>query len=148
MKKTINLTKAGKAELETELAGLKAQCPAIAERIATARAFGDLSENEEYSAARAEQKQVENRILELEDILKNAKLIRNNTRTKVAIGATVTIRLNGKKQSYSIVGPVEADPLNGKISDASPIGKALLGLKVDDSFTMPNGTKGKILEIK
>ena len=148
MKKTINLTKAGKAELETELAGLKAQRPAIAERIATARAFGDLSENEEYSAARAEQKQVENRILELEDILKNAKLIRNNTRTKVAIGATVTIRLNGKKQSYSIVGPVEADPLNGKISDASPIGKALLGLKVDDSFTMPNGTKGKILEIK
>ena len=147
MKKTVNLTKEGRAELQKELDDLIAQRPAIAERIATARSFGDLSENEEYSAARAEQKQVENRILELEDILKNAKLIRSGTRDKVAIGATVTIRLGGKKQTYSIVGPVEADPLNGKISDQSPIGKALLGHKADESFTMPNGTKGKILEI-
>lgn len=147
MKKTVNLTKEGRAELQKELDDLIAQRPAIAERIATARSFGDLSENEEYSAARAEQKQVENRILELEDILKNAKLIRSGTRDKVAIGATVTIRLGGKKQTYSIVGPVEADPLNGKISDQSPIGKALLGHKADESFTMPNGIKGKILEI-
>ncbi|MBQ3310397.1 transcription elongation factor GreA [Candidatus Saccharibacteria bacterium] len=147
MKKTVNLTKEGKAELEKELDSLIAQRPAIAERIATARAFGDLSENEEYSAARAEQKQVENRILEIEDILKNAKLIRGGARNKVAIGATVTIRLGGKKQTYSIVGPVEADPLNGKISDQSPIGKALLGHKADEDFVMPNGTKGKILEI-
>ena len=147
MKKSVNLTKEGKAKLEKELNSLIAQRPAVAERIATARAFGDLSENEEYSAARAEQKQLENRILELEDILKNVKLIRGGTRSKVAIGATVTIRLGGKKQTYSIVGPVEADPLNGKISDQSPIGQALIGKKVDDSFTMPNGTKGKILEI-
>ena len=127
MKKTVNLTKEGKAELEAELENLKAQRPAIAERIATARAFGDLSENEEYSSARAEQKQVENRILELEDILKNAKVIRNIKRDKVAVGATVKITLAGKRQTYSVVGPVEADPLNGKISDQSPIGKALLG---------------------
>ena len=147
MKKSVNLTKEGKAKLEKELNSLIAQRPAVAERIATARAFGDLSENEEYSAARAEQKQLENRILELEDLLKNVKLIRGGTRSKVAIGATVTIRLGGKKQTYSIVGPVEADPLNGKISDQSPIGQALIGKKVDDSFTMPNGTKGKILEI-
>ena len=147
MKKSVNLTKEGKAKLEKELNSLIAQRPAVAERIATARAFGDLSENEEYSAARAEQKQLENRILELEDILKNVKLIRGGTRSKVAIGATVTIRLGGKKQTYSIVGPVEADPLNGKISDQSPIGQALIGKKVDDSFTMPNGTKAKILEI-
>ena len=147
MKKTVNLTKDGKAELQKELDELIAQRPAITERIATARAFGDLSENEEYSSARAEQKQVENRILEIEDILKNAKLIRSGTRDKVAIGASVTIRLNGKKQTYSVVGPVEADPLNGKISDQSPIGKTLLGHKVDEDFTMPNGAKGKILEI-
>ena len=147
MKKTVSLTKEGKAELEKELNELISQRPAIAERIATARSFGDLSENEEYSSARAEQKQVENRILEIEDILKNAKLIRGGTRDKVAIGATVTIRLNGKKQTYSVVGPVEADPLNGKISDQSPIGKALLGRKADEDFTMPNGTNGKILEI-
>lgn len=147
MKKTVNLTKEGKADLEAELAELKSQRPAIAERIATARAFGDLSENEEYSSARAEQKQVENRILELEDILKNAKIIRNIKRDKVAVGSTVTIRLAGKKTTYSVVGPVEADPLNGKISDQSPIGKALLGRSAGDEFTLPNGNNGKILEI-
>ena len=75
MKQTVSLTKDGKAELENELKNLKAQRPAIAERIATARAFGDLSENEEYSSARAEQKQVENRILEIEEILKSAKIL-------------------------------------------------------------------------
>ena len=66
MKKTVNLTAAGKADLEKELADLIAQRPAIAERIATARAFGDLSENQEYTDARAEQKNVENRIIEIE----------------------------------------------------------------------------------
>ena len=70
MKKTVNLTPAGKAELEQELAELIAQRPAIAERIATARAFGDLSENQEYTDARAEQKTVENRIIEIQEILK------------------------------------------------------------------------------
>ena len=79
MKKTVSLTKDGKLELEKELNDLISQRPAIAERIATARAFGDLSENEEYSSARAEQKQVENRILEIEDILKSAKIIKNAT---------------------------------------------------------------------
>lgn len=147
MKKTVNLTKEGKADLEAELQALKAERPAIAERIATARAFGDLSENEEYSSARAEQKQVENRILEIEDILKNAKVIRNIKRDKVAVGATVKITLAGKRQTYSVVGPVEADPLNGKISDQSPIGQALMGKSAGDSFTLPNGNKGKIVEI-
>ena len=147
MKRTVSLTKEGKLELEKELASLIAQRPAITERIVTARAFGDLSENEEYSSARAEQKQVENRILEIEDILKNAKLIRNIKRDKVAVGATVTVRLAGKKQTYSVVGPVEADPLAGKISNESPIGKALMGKTVDETFTLPNGNNGKILEI-
>lgn len=147
MKKTVNLTKDGKAELEAELKDLKSMRPAIAERIATARAFGDLSENEEYSSARAEQKQVENRIIEIEEILKNAKVIRNIKRDKVAVGATVTLKLAGKKTTYSVVGPVEADPLNGKISDESPIGKALLGKSAGDSFSLPNGNTGKILEI-
>ena len=147
MKKTVSLTKTGKAELEKELEELIAQRPAIAERIATARAFGDLSENEEYSSARSEQKQVENRILEIEDILKSAKIIRNATHDKVSMGATVTVTISGKKSTYSVVGAVEADPLNGKISDVSPIGKALMGKKVGDSFDLPNGTKGKIKEI-
>ena len=148
MKKVINLTKQGKEELEAELKSLKAQRPAITERIATARSFGDLSENEEYSSARAEQKQVENRILEIEDILKTAKIIRATKHSKVAMGATVTIKVDGKTRTYSIVSPVEADPLNGKISDASPIGKALLGLTEGDAFTMPNGTKGKVTSVE
>lgn len=147
MKKTVSLTKDGKLELEKELNDLISQRPAIAERIATARAFGDLSENEEYSSARAEQKQVENRILEIEDILKSAKIIKNATHDKVAMGATVTVSLAGKKNTYSVVGAVEADPLNGKISDVSPIGKALMGKKVGDAFELPNGNKGEIAEI-
>lgn len=147
MKKTISLTKEGKAELEKELEGLIAQRPAIAERIATARAFGDLSENEEYSSARAEQKTVENRILEIEDILKNAKIIRNVSHDKVVMGATVTVSISGKKQTYSIVGAVEANPLEGKVSDVSPIGKAMFGKSVGDKFTLPNGKEGKITAI-
>ena len=147
MKKSISLTKEGKAELEKELEDLIAQRPAIAERIATARAFGDLSENEEYSSARAEQKTVENRILEIEDILKNAKIIRNVSHDKVVMGATVTVKINNKKQTYSIVGAVEANPFEGKVSDVSPIGKAMFGKSVGDKFTLPNGNEGKILSI-
>lgn len=148
MKKITNLTKEGKAELEKELAELIAQRPAIAERIATARAFGDLSENEEYSSARSEQKTVENRILEIEDILKTAKIIRGGSHDKVVIGAKVTVSIAGKESVYSVVGPVEANPLEGKISDASPIGKALLGKKAGESFELPNGNQGKIVSVE
>lgn len=148
MKKTVSLTKQGKADLEKELEELIARRPSIAERLQTARAFGDLSENQEYTDARSEQKTVESRILEIEDILKNAKVIRvSGNRKTVGVGATVKIRLAGKTTTYSVVGPVEADPLNGKISDESPIGRALAGKRVDDAFELPNGNKGKILEI-
>ncbi|MBR3233704.1 transcription elongation factor GreA [Candidatus Saccharibacteria bacterium] len=147
MKKTVNLTRQGKEDLEKELEELISRRPQIAERLQTARAFGDLSENQEYSDARAEQKTVENRIAEIEEILKNAKIIRNTSHDKVTMGATVTVTLSGKKFTYSIVGPVEANPLEGKISDQSPIGKALMGKKVGDSYELPNGNKGKIQEI-
>lgn len=147
MKKTVSLTKTGKAALEKELAELTAERPAIAERLATARAFGDLSENQEYSDARAEQKMVENRILEIEETLKSAKVIRSGTKSSVGIGAKVKIKMGGKEVEYSIVGPVEADPANKLISDQSPIGKAMLGLKAGDEFKLPNGKTGKILEV-
>ena len=147
MKKTINLTPAGKAELEKELAELIAQRPAIAERIATARAFGDLSENQEYTDARSEQKTVENRILELEETLKNSVLIKTPRKNdKINIGSTVDITMSGKKFTYTVVGPVEANPLEGKISHESPIGKELLGRKVGESFTF-NGKKVTIKNI-
>ena len=148
MKKTVSLTKQGKADLEAELKTLIGRRPAIAERLQTARAFGDLSENQEYTDARAEQKTVENRIAEIEEILKSAKIIRNASHDKVSMGATVTVTLSGKKFTYSIVGPVEANPLEGKISDKSPIGQALLGKKVGDTYELPNGNKGKITNIE
>ncbi len=147
MKKTISLTKAGKLKLEEELQELISQRPAIAERLATARSFGDLSENQEYSDARAEQKTVENRIEEIEDILKNAKLIKSSSTGKITMGSHVTINLGGKEQAYDVVGSVEADPLNGKISDQSPIGQALLGRQAGDEFALPNGKTGTIVSV-
>ncbi len=147
MKKTVNLTPAGKAELEQELADLIAQRPAMAERIATARAFGDLSENQEYTDARAEQKTVENRIIEIQEILKNATIIKApRKKDNVTIGSTVVINMGGKEFTYTVVGPVEANPLEGKISHESPIGKELLTRKVGDKFDF-NGKKVTIKSI-
>ena len=147
IRKSVNLTAAGKKELEKELDELIKNRPVIAERIATARAFGDLSENEEYSSARNEQKLAESRIIEIQDILKNAKIIRGGKKDKVALGATIVLDMSGRTVEYALVGPTEANPLEGKISNESPIGKALLGHKTGESFEF-NGKKIKIVEIK
>ncbi|MBR3131841.1 transcription elongation factor GreA [Candidatus Saccharibacteria bacterium] len=147
IKKSVSLTAEGKKELEKELDELIKNRPAIAERIATARSFGDLSENEEYSSARNEQKVAEGRILEIQEILKNAKLIRGGKKTKVDLGACVSLDMGGRKVEYAIVGATEANPLEGKISNESPIGKALLGRKAGEDFEF-NGKKVKILDIK
>lgn len=146
IKKNINITAEGKKELEAELAALIAERPAIAERIATARSFGDLSENEEYSSARNEQKMAENRIIEIQDILKNAKVIRGGKKTKADLGAQITLDMGGKEVKYTLVGPTEANPLDGKISNESPIGKALLGRKAGEDFEF-NGRKVAIISI-
>ena len=121
--------------------------PAIAERIATARAFGDLSENEEYSSARNEQKVAEGRILEIQEILKNAKIIRGGKKDKVGLGVTVVLDMGGRKVEYALVGPTEANPLEGKISNESPIGKVIFGHKAGEELEF-NGKKIKIVEIK
>ena len=106
-----------------------------------------MSENEEYSSARAEQKLAENRILEIQDILKNAKILKSVKHDKVVVGSKVEVEVKKKKFTYEIVSPIEANPLEGKISDASPVGKALLGKKVDEEYSLPNGAKGKIISI-
>ena len=147
IKKSISLTAEGKKELEKELDELIKSSPAIAERIATARAFGDLSENEEYSSARNEQKIAEGRILEIQDILKNAKIIRGGKNDAVALGATVVLNMGGREVTYALVGATEANPLEGKISNESPIGKALVGRKAGETFDF-NGKTVKIVEIK
>ncbi len=145
-KKEVHLTAEGKKELEKELEELIAKRPEIAEKIATARAFGDLSENEEYSSARAEQKMTENRILEIQDILKNAKVIKAGKRTTVSLGTTVKLDLGGRKLEYIVVGATEADPTKGKISNESPIGKVIMGHKEGETLDF-NGKKVKIISI-
>jgi transcription elongation factor GreA len=141
MKKLYQITDEGKKELEIELEELKSRRGAIADKIAEARDFGDLSENAEYDSAREEQGLVESRIAEIEDILLNAEIIKGGSKTKVTLGSKVELRTGKKTVNYTVVGPVEADPLEGKISNESPIGLALMGKKVGDkaAISTPKG---------
>ena len=131
MKKQFHLTQQGVDELKAELEELTGQRSDIAERIKVAREFGDLGENMEYTAARQDQERNESRIAEIEHILANVQVItapKNDS--KVVLGSTVKLKSeDGKTKQFQVVGTVEADPLNGKISDESPIGQALLGKK-------------------
>lgn len=151
MKKTYQITSEGKIELEKELEQLKGRRGEIADKIAEARDYGDLSENAEYDAAREEQGVVETRVAEIEDILINAEIIEVGKKDKVSLGARVELSTNGKNVTYIVVGPVEADPLEGKISNESPIGEALMNKKVGDSVTIktPKGeTTYELVSIK
>lgn len=143
MKKKYQITDEGKKELETELAELIGRRGAIADKIAEARDFGDLSENAEYDSAREEQGLVESRVAEIEDILLNAELIKAVKSSKVILGSKVELKNGKATTTYSVVGPVEADPLEGKISNESPLGEALMGKKVGDSATITT-PKGEI----
>ena len=136
MKKEYQITEQGKKELETEAVELKGRRGEIAEKIAAARDFGDLSENAEYDAARQEQGLVETRIAEIEDILQNASIISTKNKSEVGLGSAVEMKMGDKIVNYTVVGPVEANPLEGKISDESPIGQELIGKKVGDSVTI------------
>ncbi len=152
MKKQFYLTKEGVEELRAELDELIAQRGPIAERIKTAREFGDLSENAEYSSARQEQERVEARITEIEHILQNVEVIKKpRGDSKVQLGSCVKLKSKGgKTKEFQVVGTVEADPLNGKISDESPIGQALLGKKEGEDVeivTPADTTVYKIVDI-
>lgn len=150
MKKTYNLTQEGVDELKAELKELVGQRKHAAERIKAARELGDLSENAEYQSAREEQDRLEARISEVEHILQNSQLIKKPKNDgKVRLGSTVTLK-DGKPLVYQVVGTMEADPMHGKISDESPIGKALLGKAVGDKvqITTPAGSHSyKIVSI-
>jgi transcription elongation factor GreA len=141
MKKAYQITEAGRKELEIELEELKGRRGDIADKIAEARDYGDLSENAEYDSAREEQGLVETRIAEIEDILMNAEEIKAKKSSKIQLGSTVEIKNGTTKYSYTLVGPVEADPVNGKISNESPIGVALLGKAVGETavISTPKG---------
>jgi transcription elongation factor GreA len=132
MKKMYQITADGKKELEAELDKLKARRGEIAEKISEARDYGDLSENAEYDAAREDQGLVESRIAEIEDILMNAELIKASRKSVIGIGSKVELKNGSKTVTYHVVGPVEANPVEGKISNESPIGVALMDKKVGD----------------
>ena len=136
MKKQYQITNEGKSELEAELNELKSRRGNVAEKISNARDFGDLSENAEYDAAREEQGLLETRIAEIEDILNNAEIIKASSKSAIGLGSRVELRTGKKSVKYTIVGPVEANPLEGKVSNESPIGMALYGKKVDDQVTI------------
>ena len=136
MNKVYQITKSGQRELERELEELKSQRGEIADKIAAARDFGDLSENAEYDAAREAQGLLETRIAEIETILQNASIIQTGSSSRVTLGSTVELEANGKAVVYTVVGPVEADPLEGKVSNESPIGQALMGKAVGDTVTI------------
>lgn len=148
MKKEFQLTKDGVTELQNELAALKAKLVEVIESIKTARDQGDLSENAEYHAAKEEQERVDNRISEIEHILANAEVVSKRTKSSVGIGCSVTLSKGKKSVTYHIVDSVEADPLEAKISDESPIGKALLGKKVGDKVEIKLPAGAQTYEVK
>lgn len=131
-------------KLNAELKDLKTvKRRELANRIEAAKSLGDLSENAEYHEAKDALGFVEGRILEIEDLLKNAVVVEQEANaTNVRVGTTATVSVNGKEKSFMIVGSNEADPLAGKISNESPIGRALLGSKVGDQVEVetPAGT--------
>ena len=152
MKKQFKLTQDGIDELTNELNCLIGNRGDIAESIRLAREQGDLSENAEYHAAKDEHEKNEGRILEIENILASVELIKKPKGDgKVQLGSTVKLKNgSGTHKIFKVVGTVEADPLSGKISDESPIGKALLGKKLHDDVeivTPADTTSYKVVEI-
>lgn len=136
MNKKYQITQSGQADLEAELEELKSRRGEVAEKIAAAREFGDLSENAEYDTAREEQGLLESRIAEIEDILRHAAIISSGGNDEVGLGSTVKLVSPRKTVTYTVVGPIEANPLEGRISNESPIGQALLGKKVGDEVVI------------
>ncbi|MEO8691700.1 MAG: transcription elongation factor GreA [Candidatus Saccharimonas sp.] len=143
MKKTYQITAAGQKELEQELQELKGRRGEIAEKIAEARDYGDLTENAEYDSAREEQGLVETRIGDIEDILLNADIIKVKKSDKIHVGSTAELDNGSTTVKYTVVGRVEANPLEGKISDESPLGVALMGKGIGDKATIKT-PKGEI----
>jgi transcription elongation factor GreA len=139
------LTKDGLRLLEEELDQLvQVRRAEVAERIRQARDFGDISENAEYTDAKNEQSMLEGRIQALQTMVRNAVVIEDEPREAgvVAVGASVTVSTEDGDETYTIVGPAEADPLRGRISNESPLGRALLGRLAGDEveWTSPSGT--------
>jgi transcription elongation factor GreA len=151
MKEKTLLTAEGLSKLQKEFDFLtKVKRKEVTERIGKAREYGDISENSEYDAARDEQSFTEGRILELQEILKNAEVVQHKQSNIVTMSSRVVVEVNGEEDEFEIVSSVESNPFEGKISVESPVGKALLGSKVGDTITVSSTIKAtyKILRIK
>lgn len=149
----IQLTQKGYNDLKIEHQDLiKNKKPQAIERLGKARSMGDLAENSEYTAAKEELAFVEGRVREIEEILNNAEVVENgNGHDQVQVGSSVTVEVNGKNELFQIVGEFEADPMNKKLSQNSPIGQALINKKVGDliEVDIPAGkVQYKIIDIK
>ncbi|AXH98941.1 transcription elongation factor GreA [Sporosarcina sp. PTS2304] len=154
--KKFPMTVAGKQKLEDELEYLKTvKRKEVVERIKVARSYGDLSENSEYDSAKEDQAFVEGKISSLESMIRNAVIITEDelNTDEVQLGKTVTFKElpNGEEETYTIVGSAEANPVEGLISNDSPIAKALIGRKKGDRVKIqtPGGEMSvEVLEIK
>ncbi len=132
--KQVQITKEGLESLKKDLAELvNIKRPKLVERLSYARSQGDLTENSDYSSAKEELEFMDGQIQELEDVIKNAKVINGNHKTDdVSVGTKVTVKYDHNEAIFEIVGDWEADPINKKISHESPLGLALFGKKVGD----------------
>lgn len=142
MSEYVYVTREGLEKLKAELHELKTvRKRDVAGRIERAKELGDLSENAEYADAKDEMSFIEGRIIELEDTVNRAKIIEAGGTDAVTIGCTVEIEGGGQKKTYTIVGSSEADPAAGRISNETPIARALLGKRVGDSIDvrLPSG---------
>lgn len=149
--KTFKMTTAGKAELEAELEKLKTKGRVdIAEKLKVARSYGDLSENSEYDEAKSEQAKIEARINELEYQLDHAVIIDSGDKDSVSMGSKVTVlrKSDNTEAVYEIVGFSQSNPSEGKISDESPVGTALMGAKVGETVTVEAPIGNLEFEIK
>jgi transcription elongation factor GreA len=149
--KVFKMTVAGKAELEAELEQLKTQGRVdIAEKLKVARSYGDLSENSEYDEAKSEQAKIEARINELEYQLENAVIIDSGDTDSVSMGSKVTVirKTDNVETTYEIVGFSQSNPAQGKISDESPVGEALMGAKIGETVTVEAPIGSLEFEIK
>ena len=146
------LTKEGLAELQAELDNLKTnKRKEVANALKEAKEFGDLSENTDWDDAKSRQLFIEGRISELDNILKHAKVIEKSNTSSVVVGSTVEVELENDHHTFRIVGSTEANPDKGKISDESPIGKALMGKKIGEhaEVQIPAGSiTYRILDVK
>ena len=135
MTETLYITVEGLEKLKKELKELKEVGRlAVALRIKNAREMGDISENAEYDAAKQEQAFMEGRISELEEVIKNSKVAEKGKKGVIHIGAKVTVHIDGGDETFHLVGAHEANPLENKISHESPLGAALMGKKIGDTF--------------